>query len=101
MVRTGNVVASRGSSPGLHATRGPAALLFLAALAPAPAVAQRTPQPVFTELFAYDPAAPSQLLGKWLISSQLDSKLQPLRVGVVEDPIGLSLIHISEPTRPY
>ena len=46
------------------------------------------PQPVFAELFAYDPAAPSQLLGKWLISSQLDSKLQPLRVGVVEDRIG-------------
>jgi hypothetical protein len=45
-------------------------------------------QPVFTELFAYDPAKPSQLLGKWLISSQLDSKLQPLRVGVVEDDIG-------------
>src|SRR5271156_7248101 len=37
---------------------------------------------------ALDPAAPSRLLGKWLISSQLDSKLQPLRVGVVEDPIG-------------
>jgi Polysaccharide lyase len=52
------------------------------------AVAQRTPQPVFTELFAYDPAAPSQLLEKWRISSQLDSKLQPLRVGVVEDRIG-------------
>jgi hypothetical protein len=51
-------------------------------------VAQRTPQPVFTEFFAYDPAEPSQLLGKWRISSQLDSKLQPLRVGVVEDPIG-------------
>jgi hypothetical protein len=51
-------------------------------------VAQRTPQPVFTELFAYDPAVPSQLLGKWRISSQLDSKLQPLRIGVVEDPIG-------------
>jgi hypothetical protein len=50
-------------------------LLLHAALAPATAAAQ--PQPVFT-----------QLLGKWLISSQLDSKLQPLRVGVVEDPIG-------------
>jgi hypothetical protein len=25
---------------------------------------------------------------KWLISSQFDGKLQPLRVGVVEDPIG-------------
>ena len=88
MVRTGNVAASRGSSPGLDARRGAAALLLLAALAAATAVAQRTPQPVFTELFAYDPAVPSPLLGKWLISSQLDSKLQPLRVGVVEDPIG-------------
>jgi hypothetical protein len=88
MVPTGKIAASRGSSPGLDASRGPAALLLLAALAPATAVAQRTPQPVFTELFAYDPAAPSQLLGKWLISSQLDSKLQPLRVGVVEDPTG-------------
>src|SRR6516165_8108945 len=88
MVRTGNVAASGGSSPGLDARRGAAALLLLAALAPATAVAQRTPQPVFTELFAYDPAMPSQLLGRWLISSQLDSKLQPLRVGVVKDPIG-------------
>ena len=88
MVRTGNLAASRGSSPGLDARRGAAALLLLAALAPATAVAQRTPQPIFTELFAYDPAEPSQLLGKWRISSQLDSKLRPLRVGVVEDPIG-------------
>ena len=64
------------------------ALLLLAALAVATAVAQRTPQPVFTEPFAYDPSVPSQLLGKWRISPQLDSKLQPLRVGVVEDPIG-------------
>jgi len=88
MVPTGKRAASRGSRAGLDARRGPAALLLLAALAPAPAVAQQTPQPVFTELFAYDPAAPSQLLKKWLISSQLDSELQPLRVGVVEDPIG-------------
>jgi hypothetical protein len=88
MVPTGKIAASRGSRPGLDARHGPAALLLLAALAPAPAVAQQTPQPVFTELFAYDPAAPSQLLKKWLISSQLDSELQPLRVGVVEDPIG-------------
>jgi hypothetical protein len=88
MVPTGKIAASRGSRPGLDARPGPAALLLLAALAPAPAVAQQTPQPVFTELFAYDPAAPSQLLKKWLISSQLDSELQPLRVGVVEDPIG-------------
>jgi hypothetical protein len=51
-------------------------------------VAQGTAHPVFTELFQYDPAAPSELLGKWLISSQLDSKLQPLRVGIVEDRIG-------------
>ena len=87
MVRTGNVAASRGSSPGLDASRGAAALLALAALAPATAVAQRTPQPVFIELFAYDPAAPSQLLEKWRISIHLDRKLQPLRVGVVEEPI--------------
>jgi hypothetical protein len=65
-----------------------ALLLLAAALSPPAAAAQRAPQPVFTELFAYDPATPSQLLGKWLISSQLDSKLQPLRVGVVEDRIG-------------
>ena len=51
-------------------------------------MAQRAPQPVFTELFAYDPAEPSQLLRKWRISSQLDSKLQPVRIGVVEDRIG-------------
>jgi hypothetical protein len=69
MVQPGNVAASRGSSPALDARCGPVALLLLAALAPATAVAQRTPQPVFTELFAYDPAAPSQLLGKWLISA--------------------------------
>ena len=88
MARMGNVAASHESSPGLNATRGAAALLLLAVLAPATAVAQQTPQPVFTELFAYDPSVPSQLLGKWRISPQLDSKLQPLRVGVVEDPIG-------------
>jgi hypothetical protein len=88
-VRRDNLAASWGSSPGRAARRGPAALLLLAAaLSLPPAAAQRTPQPVFTELFTYDPAAPSQLLGKWLISSQLDSKLQPLRVGVVEDRIG-------------
>jgi hypothetical protein len=79
----GAAVKPRESSPGLNATRGATALLLLAVLAPATAVAQQTPQPVFTELFAYDPAAPSQLLRKWRISSQLDSKLQPLRVGVV------------------
>ena len=87
MVRTGNVATSRGSGLGLHA-RHLAALMLLAALAPATAVAQRTPQPVFTELFAYDPTEPSQLLGKWRISSQLDSELRTLRVGVVADPIG-------------
>jgi len=35
MVRTGNVAASRGSSPALDAGRGPGALVLLAALAPA------------------------------------------------------------------
>jgi Polysaccharide lyase len=88
-VPTGSLAARCGSGPGHDARLGPAAvLLFAAALSPPTAVAQPTPQPVFTELFTYDPAAPTQLLGKWLISSQLDSKLQPLRVGVVEDPIG-------------
>ena len=71
------------------------ALLLLAAIAVATAVAQRTPQPVFMELFTYDPAAPSQLLGKWLISSQLDTKLQPLRVGVVEDSSGVPVGRIT------
>ena len=83
-VRLDNFAASWGSNPGRDAKRGPAAFLLFVALAPAMA----QPQPVFTELFAYDPSAPSQLLGKWLISSQLDTKSQPLRVGVVEDPIG-------------
>jgi len=95
MLRTGNVAASRDSTRRLGARRGPVALLLLAALAPATAVGQRAPQPVFTELFAYDPAVPSQLLGKWLISSQLDSKLQPLRVGVVEDPSGKTVGRIT------
>ena len=62
MVRLGNVAASRRSSPGLHLRRSVAALLLLAALGPATAVAQGPPQPVFTELFAYDPAAPWHLL---------------------------------------
>ena len=73
-------------SPQWSARRAPVALLLLAALVPATVAAQ--PQPIFTELFAYDPAAPSELLGRWRISSELDSKLQPLRVSVVEDSIG-------------
>jgi hypothetical protein len=88
-VPTGILAARCGSTPGRDARLGLAAvLLFAAALSPPAAVAQPTPQPVFTELFAYDLTAPTQLLGKWLISSQLDSKLQPLPVGVVEDGIG-------------
>ena len=71
MLRPRNVAASRGSSRRLGARRGPVALLLLAALAPATAVGQRAPQPVLTELFAYDPAVPSQLLGKWLGSQQI------------------------------
>lgn len=85
MVRLGNVAASRRSTLGFHSGRSVAALLLLAALGPATAVAQGPPQPVFTELFAYDPAAPWQLLRQWRISNQLESNLQPLRVGVVED----------------
>jgi hypothetical protein len=75
--------------PYFHSRRSTSALLLRAVLAPTTAmVAQRTPQPVFTEFFAYDPVAPSELLGKWLISNQLDRKVQPLRVGVVEDTSG-------------
>jgi hypothetical protein len=102
-VRRGNLAASCGSSPGRDARRGPGVLLLLAAaLSPPTAVAQGT-QPVFTEFFAYDPAAPSQLLGNWRISSQLDSRLQPLRVGVVEDPIGKTVgrVTVQEPALPF
>src|SRR5215467_11333490 len=95
MMRTGCAAALRGSSAGLDVRRGAAAMLLFAVLAPTMAGAQRAPQPVFAELFAYDPAAPSQLLGKWRISSQLDSKLQPLRVGVVDDPIGRAVGRIT------
>src|ERR1700730_5040884 len=88
-VQRDNSEASCVSSPGRDARRSPAALLLIAAVFSSPtAAAQRTLQPIFTELFASHPVVPSQLLGKWLISSQLDSKLQPLRVGVVEDRIG-------------
>jgi hypothetical protein len=85
-VKRDNLAASWVSSFGREAKCGLAALLlFAAAFSPATAAAQRPPQPIFAELFAYDPAVPSQLLRKWRISSQLDSKLQPLRVGVIED----------------
>src|SRR5215470_16988860 len=88
-MRRDNLAASLGSSPGRDSKCVRVTLLLLAAVrSPAMVAAQRTPQPVFTELFAYDPATPSQLLRKWLISGQLDSKQQPLRVGVVEDRIG-------------
>ena len=91
-MRRDNSAGLWGSRP----SRGRAALLFLAlAFSSSTAAAQRTPQPVFTELFSYAPAAPSELLGKWRISSQLDSKLQPLRVGVVEDPIGKTVGRIT------
>jgi len=95
-VRGHNSAALFGSTPGRDTRRGPAALLLLAAALSAPtAVARRTPQPIFTELFAYDPGVPSELLGKWLISPQLERKLQPLRVGVVEDPIGKTVGRIT------
>ena len=70
-------------------------LLLAATLSPPTAAAQRMPQSIFTELFTYDPAAPSELLGKWRISSQLDSELQPLRVGVIEDRIGKTVGRIT------
>ncbi len=70
-------------------------LLLAAPDVPSTAVAQAPPQPVFTELFAYDPATPSQLLAQWLISSQLDAALQPLRVGVIRDPTGRTVARIT------
>jgi len=95
-VRGHNPAALCGSRSGRHTKRGPAALLLLAAALSAPALAtQPTPEPIFTELFAYDPSVPSQLLRKWLISPQLDRYLQPLRVGVVEDPIGKTVGRIT------
>src|SRR5215472_11077216 len=85
-VKRDNLAASCGSSLGREAKRGLAALLlFAAAFLPTTGAAQPAPQPIFTELFAHDPAVPSQLLRKWRISSQLDSKVQPRRVGVIED----------------
>ena len=88
-MRRDNSAGSSASRPRGDVNRGRAALLLFAiAFSWSTAAAQRTPQPVFTELFPYDPAAPSELLAKWRISSQLDRKLRPLRVGVVEDPIG-------------
>ena len=56
MVRPGNVAASCGSNPGFDARRGLVVVLLLPAFAPAMAVGQWAPQPVFTELFAYDRA---------------------------------------------
>jgi hypothetical protein len=46
------------------------------------------PEPIFVETFAYDPAAPSQIEGKWLISGLLAPELRAVRVGVATDPIG-------------
>src|SRR5437764_9755498 len=49
-VRRGTLAASCQSSPGRAPSRGLAELLLLAALSSTAAVAQRVPQPVFTEL---------------------------------------------------
>jgi len=67
-----------------------AVVIALAALAPARAAAQGAapPQPVFSEDFAYDPAKPAALLGKWRISGGLDKALWGARVSVVADPPG-------------
>src|ERR1700752_3036053 len=89
------VAASGGANTGGERRLGAAGMAVSAVLVPTIVGAQQAPQPVFAELFAYDPAAPSQLLGKWRISSQLNSKLQPLRVGVVEDPIGKTVGRIT------
>jgi len=71
--------------------RPPAAFVFFFALAPGVSLAQggaAPPQPIFVENFAYDPAEPSALLDKWLISGRLNPGVRALRVGVVADPVG-------------
>jgi hypothetical protein len=67
-----------------------AAVLVVLALAPAIAAAQAAAPatPIFTEDFSGDPAAPFPPSDKWTISSRLDRKVRPLRVGLVADPIG-------------
>ena len=46
------------------------------------------PEPAFVESFAYDPANPAEIEGKWRISSQLAPELRAVRVGIAADPIG-------------
>jgi hypothetical protein len=46
------------------------------------------PAPIFVENFAYDPASPSEIEGKWLISTLLAPELRAVRVGVAKDPLG-------------
>src|ERR1700751_5914760 len=91
----GKLAASCSGSGGGPRLSPAVLLLLTGVLSPPTARAQQTPQPVFTELFAYDPAVPSQLLRKWLISPQLERNLRPLRVGVVEDRIGKTVGRIT------
>jgi Polysaccharide lyase len=63
------------------------AFALLVALTSAPASAQSAPAPIFVETFAYDPAEPSRIEGKWLISGLLAPELRAVRVGVAQDPI--------------
>ena len=68
-----------------------AAAVVVLALAPAIAMAQAVtppPQPIFTETFAAEPAAPFPPPDKWTISALLDRKVRALRVGLAADPIG-------------
>ena len=60
------------------------------ALSPAAASADRapTPEPVFAEDFALDPAEPARWLDRWIVSPRLAPELRPLRVGIALDPIG-------------
>src|ERR1700730_17712033 len=74
-----------------NAIRHIALFVIFIALAPSVSLAQSgaaPPQPIFVENFAYDPAEPSALLQKWLISGRLDPGVRALRIGVVADPLG-------------
>jgi len=61
-----------------------------ASLVTAGAFAQNAPPPapIFAENFAYDPASPFEIEGKWLISTLLAPALRAVRVNVVKDPLG-------------
>ena len=84
MVRLGNVAASRRSTLGFHSGRSVAALLLLAALGPATAVAQGASATSLYRALRVRSGRAVAITRQCRISNQLESDLQPLRVGVVD-----------------